>query len=102
MLSSLNIIFFQPLDWSEVSEKIQEFREKFIDSTIVATEIEEQSMLKWLATLPFHTYDVREVPADGEPVQHMSGVRPLEHFPFENKIMVMLQYRVKYLDLCHV
>nr|XP_027228903.1 tRNA pseudouridine synthase A-like [Penaeus vannamei] len=64
-----------PLDWSEVSEKIQAFREKFIDSTIVATEIEEQSMLKWLATLPFHTYDVREVPTDGEPVQPMSGVR---------------------------
>ncbi|XP_047494143.1 tRNA pseudouridine synthase A-like isoform X1 [Penaeus chinensis] len=64
-----------PLDWSEVLEKIQEFREKFIDSTIVATEIEEQSMLKWLATLPFHTYDVREVPTDGEPVQQMSGVR---------------------------
>ncbi|XP_068228954.1 pseudouridylate synthase 1 homolog isoform X1 [Palaemon carinicauda] len=54
----------EALSWDEASKKIEEFREKYINSTIISTEIQEKSMLKWLETLPLHTYDVREIPGD--------------------------------------
>ncbi|KAK4324912.1 hypothetical protein Pmani_004473 [Petrolisthes manimaculis] len=46
----------EPLVWDEVKDKIQEFREVYIDSSIIQTEISEQPMLKWLATLPLHNF----------------------------------------------
>ncbi|KAK7790827.1 hypothetical protein R5R35_013310 [Gryllus longicercus] len=50
----------EPLDWTEVEEDVQHFREKYILPTIVETELKEQSMYNWLITLPLHTYDIRE------------------------------------------
>lgn len=45
--------------WDEYESEIQEFREKFINPVIIDTEINEQPMVKWLETLPLHTYDER-------------------------------------------
>lgn len=49
------------LEWKEYDAPIQEFRDKFINPLIVDTEIVEQPMMRWLETLPFHSYDEREV-----------------------------------------
>ncbi|KAK7077696.1 tRNA pseudouridine synthase 1 [Halocaridina rubra] len=54
----------EKLSFDDCIEKLQAFREKFIDSTIINMEIEEKSILKWLATLPLHTFDVRDIADD--------------------------------------
>ncbi|KAG8239520.1 hypothetical protein J437_LFUL016637 [Ladona fulva] len=48
------------LTWAEYEEEIAEFKKKYISSMIIKTEIEEKSMLNWLPTLPFHSFDIRE------------------------------------------
>ncbi|XP_044736563.1 tRNA pseudouridine synthase A isoform X2 [Chrysoperla carnea] len=47
------------LDWKEVEQQIQEFKENYIYPNIISTEIKENSMYSWLETLPYHTYAVR-------------------------------------------
>ncbi|KAB7498092.1 tRNA pseudouridine synthase A, mitochondrial [Armadillidium nasatum] len=56
----------EQLNWDSEEEKIQAFREKFINSVIVETEVKEKSMLNWLETLNNHTFNER---ADGNPGQ---------------------------------
>lgn len=48
------------LGWSDLSDQINEFKDKFIYPNIVTTELKENSMFTWLQTLPKHTYAVRE------------------------------------------
>ncbi|CAG0916334.1 unnamed protein product [Notodromas monacha] len=48
------------LDWADEEEKVLKFREDVIYNAIYETEMKEKSMLNWLATLPLHSYDVRE------------------------------------------
>ncbi|CAL4087775.1 unnamed protein product, partial [Meganyctiphanes norvegica] len=48
------------LTWSDVTNEIQKFREKYIDFTIIDTEIRENPMIKWLETLPMHSFTVRD------------------------------------------
>lgn len=48
------------LVWNDVGNDIQKFREKYIDSTIIETEIKENPMIKWLETLPMHSFTVRD------------------------------------------
>ncbi|OCT98339.1 tRNA pseudouridine synthase A [Xenopus laevis] len=45
------------LNWVEEEEKIEAFKKEHIYPTIIQTEIEEKSMITWLATLPIHDYD---------------------------------------------
>lgn len=45
--------------WDEYDSVIQEFRDKFIHPAIVEKEITDHQMLKWLETLPIHSYDER-------------------------------------------
>lgn len=47
------------LVWDDCEPAIQEFRDQFIHPIIVDTEIVEQPMVKWLETLPYHSYDER-------------------------------------------
>lgn len=47
----------EQLVWDEFEKDIQEFRDKFIYPVIKETELKEQPMLKWLETLPIHSYD---------------------------------------------
>lgn len=70
----------QPLVWDEVKEKIQEFREQYIDSSIIQTEISEQPMLKWLATLPLHNFS-GSLEAALAPEEQL-GTSQVRHFLF--------------------
>jgi hypothetical protein len=58
------------LTWGEVQDKVEEFCQTYIYPVITKTENEEKSMFEWLATLPYHTYDIREqrqlVPAEND------------------------------------
>lgn len=46
----------EPLEWNEVADKIDDFKNKYIYSEIVETELKEQSMMNWLHTLTLHSY----------------------------------------------
>ncbi|RMC05872.1 hypothetical protein DUI87_17415 [Hirundo rustica rustica] len=47
----------EPLEWTEVEEKIAVFKEQYIYPTIINTEREEKSMANWLNTLPIHDFN---------------------------------------------
>lgn len=47
------------LKWDDIEQQIQGFREEFIHPSIVETELNEKPMLKWLESLPWHSYDER-------------------------------------------
>lgn len=49
----------EALEWIGEEEQIKKFFDEHIFPTIVNTEKTEQSMVKWLETLPLHTFDVR-------------------------------------------
>jgi len=57
----------QALLWTEYQNEIQEFKEKFIYSTILEGEKNEKSMMNWLSTLIWHTYGERDDSAPDEP-----------------------------------
>ncbi|XP_071552121.1 pseudouridylate synthase 1 homolog isoform X2 [Panulirus ornatus] len=48
----------EPLKWDKSEKSIQKFREQYISASIVNTEIQEKSMLKWLTILHFHAYEI--------------------------------------------
>ncbi|XP_050725239.1 pseudouridylate synthase 1 homolog [Eriocheir sinensis] len=50
----------EPLTWEDERQKIEEFREKFIDSTIIETEIRDNPILHWLSTLSLHHFSSSE------------------------------------------
>lgn len=54
----------EPLIWDAVESDIENFSSKHILPTLYDGEVEGQSMMKWLATLPLHTYTIRD---DGPP-----------------------------------
>ncbi|XP_042222989.1 tRNA pseudouridine synthase A-like isoform X2 [Homarus americanus] len=68
----------EPLNWDEAAQKIQEFRELYIDSSIVKTEIKEKPMLKWLATLPLHNFNISEASnGNDDQLESSNGRTPL-------------------------
>ncbi|XP_058823091.1 pseudouridylate synthase 1 homolog [Topomyia yanbarensis] len=48
------------LDFQKEDDLIQEFFRKHIASTIVETELQTNSMVEWIETLPLHSYEPRE------------------------------------------
>ncbi|XP_048506702.1 pseudouridylate synthase 1 homolog isoform X2 [Athalia rosae] len=48
------------LEWRELDDEVVKFKEEYILKYIFETERNENSMLKWLATLPLHSYSTRE------------------------------------------
>lgn len=53
------------LDWEGQSEEVEKFKEDFIFSDIIETEIESKSMLKWMGeVLPLHTFTPRHFESD--------------------------------------
>ncbi|KAF6200247.1 hypothetical protein GE061_006550 [Apolygus lucorum] len=50
----------EAIEWSSVQPTLDEFKHKFILTSIVKTEKEENSMISWLETLPMHTFDIRK------------------------------------------
>jgi hypothetical protein len=57
------------LDWTGQQEAVEKFKDEFIFSDIVRTEVEEKSMMAWLGqVLPMHTFTPRHFESDvGEP-----------------------------------
>lgn len=54
------------LDWAGQQEAVQKFKDEFIFSDIVQTEVEEKSMIAWLGqVLPMHTFTPRHFESDG-------------------------------------
>lgn len=51
--------FHENLVWEDFEAAIKEFREKFIQPTIVDSELSDEPMQAWLPTLELHTYDER-------------------------------------------
>ena len=49
-----------PMTWDSVEDKVQKFCDEYIFPVITQSENIEKSMMTWLTTLPYHTYDVRE------------------------------------------
>ncbi|RZF40218.1 hypothetical protein LSTR_LSTR011992 [Laodelphax striatellus] len=49
----------EPLDWTQYNSDVEQFKAKYILPSIVATEVQQRSMLEWLETLPVHSFDVR-------------------------------------------
>ncbi|XP_048241100.1 tRNA pseudouridine synthase A-like isoform X2 [Haliotis rufescens] len=50
----------EALDWSEYEDVLENFKKEHILSHIVKSEIEESVMLKWLGTMHFHKFDIKE------------------------------------------
>lgn len=46
----------EALEWDENEEEIQKFKHQYIYKHIIDTEAREHSMMKWLRSLPDHTY----------------------------------------------
>ncbi|GJQ87875.1 hypothetical protein Trydic_g1146 [Trypoxylus dichotomus] len=45
------------LEWKELDDIVEEFKQKYIYPTIIDTEIKESSMVNWLRKLSGHRYD---------------------------------------------
>lgn len=63
----------EPLLWDNVADKIEAFCQEKIYTEVTRTENEEKSMFQWLATVPLHTFDIREGDEKGK------GYGPLGH-----------------------
>lgn len=69
----------EPIVWDEFNDEIYDFKNKFIHPEIVATELNESSMLQWLNTLHIHTFDIRNhdgkvaVTNKKKPISEMNG-----------------------------
>ena len=59
------------LDWVKQADAVEKFKDEFIFSDIMETEMEEKSMISWLAdSLPLHTWTPRHFESeDKEPSQ---------------------------------
>jgi len=56
--------FHENLNWEDFESAIKEFREKYIQPTIVDSELTDGPMQAWLPTLELHSYDERVGKAD--------------------------------------
>uniref|UniRef100_A0A8C5GGK4 Pseudouridylate synthase 1 homolog n=1 Tax=Gouania willdenowi TaxID=441366 RepID=A0A8C5GGK4_GOUWI len=54
------------LEWDGEEEEIQAFKEAHIYPSIIDTELEEHSMVSWMATLPIHDFEASAVQTGGD------------------------------------
>ncbi|XP_018351149.1 PREDICTED: tRNA pseudouridine synthase A, mitochondrial isoform X2 [Trachymyrmex septentrionalis] len=54
----------ETLDWKECEEEVEKFQKTYILQHIIDTEISEQTTLKWLASLPFYCFSIKDVEDD--------------------------------------
>lgn len=52
----------EPLDWESCKEEIEKFEKEYIIKQVVDTEIAEKTTLNWIASLPMHSFSIREEP----------------------------------------
>ncbi|CAL8109677.1 unnamed protein product [Orchesella dallaii] len=51
----------EPLIWDNVEDKIEQFCQDKIYPEVTRTENEDKSMMNWLSTVPYHTYEARDI-----------------------------------------
>lgn len=66
------------LTWSECDEVVRQFREKYIHSYIVRTEVEDESMLQWLEMLPSHRWEVSSYRQSDELISESANGKELD------------------------
>lgn len=54
-----------PLEWEQQQQATQAFKEAHIYPSIVETELREQSMINWMATLPVHDFQATHAHSRG-------------------------------------
>ena len=54
-----------PLSWEKVEDEVEKFKQDFVFSDIVQTEISSRSMFEWMAVLPMHKFAPRHFEEDG-------------------------------------
>lgn len=93
----------EPILWDEYNDKITEFKYNCIYPIVYETEKKDKSMLEWLQTLQFHTYDVREpgrptflIPQDKVEVKEEPSKSPLT--PFLKAYMALDRKRIQTED----
>lgn len=50
----------ETLDWKECEEEVEKFQKEYILKHMIDTEIAEQTTLKWVAVLPYYSFNNRE------------------------------------------
>ena len=73
------------LDWAGQTEDVERFKDEYIFSDIMETEIAEKSMMSWLAEcLPLHTWEPRHFESEDK-----------EKSPLRNAFMKATKYANK-------
>lgn len=54
----------ETLLWEKENDDVEAFKEDFIFSDIINTEVETKSMMEWLGVLPIHTFQPRHFESD--------------------------------------
>jgi len=54
-----------PLSWEKEQDEVDRFKEDYVFSDIVETEISTKSMFEWMTVLPMHTFKPRHFESDG-------------------------------------
>ena len=54
----------ETLLWEKENDDVEAFKEDFIFSDIIQTEVETKSMMEWLGVLPIHTFQPRHFESD--------------------------------------
>ncbi|XP_030625282.1 pseudouridylate synthase 1 homolog [Chanos chanos] len=47
----------ESLEWTEQEDAVAAFKEEYIYPSIIETELQERSMVSWMATLPIHNFE---------------------------------------------
>jgi tRNA pseudouridine38-40 synthase len=68
----------EPVVWPEVNDKIDEFKRKQILPNVYQGEKKEFSMIKWLQSLPIHTYGSRDQQKGSE--EHQNQIKEAQLF----------------------
>ncbi|KAK2588708.1 hypothetical protein KPH14_001598 [Odynerus spinipes] len=50
----------ESLDWKECEEEIEKFQTEYIVKHVVDTEVTEKTTLNWVASLPMHSFSVKD------------------------------------------
>jgi tRNA pseudouridine38-40 synthase len=57
----------EALSWEKQQDAVDRFKEDFIFSDIVRTEVTTRSMFEWMAVLPQHKFEPRHFESDSAP-----------------------------------
>jgi tRNA pseudouridine38-40 synthase len=77
----------EPLTWEEHKADVEKFCDEHIYPIVTKTENEEKSMMNWLSTLAYHSYDVREHETGNETSKIGAAFMKAGRFSGKNKAL---------------